>query len=120
MKDCSPVKNCSPAQDRGPVKASESCPRLARLATASLAGTSVLPIRWTQTLGQILGALGSRIPNQQRAITRLNLQLCFPDAPAQELDRLTRRSLQETTKTALELGAMWRWPTERLMGLEDG
>ncbi len=71
-------------------------------------------------MGRILGTLGSKIPNQQRAIAELNLKLCFPDLSTQELQHLTRRSLEENAKTGLELGAMWRWPVERLVELEDG
>ncbi len=101
-------------------KASKSSPGLARLAGACLAATARVPISWVQTLGQVLGGLGSKIPNQERAIAALNLKLCFPELSAKELEHLTRRSLEESAKTALELGAMWRWPIERLVELEEG
>ena len=54
-----------------------------------------------------------------RDVTRLNLELCYPDLPAGSLRRLMRRSLEETGKAALELGAIWRWPLERLDALEE-
>ena len=99
-------------------KATKSSPWSARLASACLDGTARLPISWVHTLGRTLGHLVGRVPNQQRAITELNLELCFPELSAGERRQLARKSLAETGKMALELGPMWRWPAEKLAGLE--
>ncbi len=96
-----------------------SSPWGARLARVCLGIGSRLPISGARTLGGALGGLLDLFPNELRAVTRLNLELCFPDLPAAERRRLARRSLQETGKGAFELGAIWRWPTERLTGLEE-
>ncbi len=89
------------------------------MARALLAGWSRLPISWARAWGGALGGLVARVPNEQRAVSELNLKLCFPDLPAAERRRLARRSLEETGKALFELGALWRWPAERLAGLEE-
>jgi len=49
-----------------------------------------------------------------------NLKLCFPELSLKERKRLLHQSLIESTKTALEMGAMWYWPIERLNRLDKG
>lgn len=70
-------------------------------------------------MGRLLGSLCSRLPIEPCKVTDLNLRLCFPDLDLKERRLLTRRSLEETGKAALELGAMWRWPIDRLEELEE-
>ncbi len=79
-----------------------------------------LPISWARSLGRLLGGVCGRLPNELREVTSLNLELCFPELSADQRWRLVRHSLEETGKAALELGAMWRWPVERLEKLEAG
>ncbi len=98
----------------------KSSPWLARLAATFLRGAARLPIARAQGCGRLLGTLCARLPNELRAVSDLNLRLCFPELPAAERRRLVRRSLEETGKSTLELAAMWRWPAERLAGLEAG
>jgi KDO2-lipid IV(A) lauroyltransferase len=57
------------------------------------------------------------IPNDIRRITRINLQLCFPDMDATERGRLEHNSLTEMVKTGLELGPMWLWSQQRSLAL---
>ncbi|MCP3958641.1 MAG: lysophospholipid acyltransferase family protein [bacterium] len=89
------------------------------MARTLLAFAGVLPISWMRTSGRILGSLCDLFPNEVRDVSRLNLDLCFPDLAADERRRLARRSLQATGAAALELGALWRWPVDRLEALED-
>ena len=96
-----------------------SAPGRARLARALLALGSRLPISGAHGLGRCLGALCGRLPIEPRDVTDLNLTLCFPEMPANERRRLVVRSLEETGKAAFELGALWRWPVERLEALEE-
>lgn len=98
----------------------KSSPWLARLATSFFHGASLLPIARAQALGRMLGALCASLPNELRAASDLNLKLCFPDLPPAERRRLVRRSLEESGKSTLELGALWRWPAARLERLEEG
>lgn len=99
-------------------KATKSSPWIARLGSLCLSATARLPLSWLRAWGRALGGLASRIPNQQRAITELNLKLCFPELEDPERQRLARASLQQTAITALELGPLWRLPPARLAELE--
>ena len=101
-------------------KAVKSAPARAWLARAMLGCGARLPISRARGLGRFWGGVCGRLPIEPRAVTELNLKLCFPEMPADERRRLVRRSLEETGKTAFELGAMWRWPVERLERLEAG
>ncbi len=101
-------------------KAVKSSPGRARLLRAVMAASARLSISQIRGLGGVLGSLCARLPNEPRDVAGLNLKLCFPDLPADRRRRLLRRNLAETGKAALELGAMWRWPIERLEKMEEG
>ena len=103
--------------DRKTVKSS---PWSARLTRGLLGSSARLPIPWVRGIGRLLGRVCSWLPNEPRDITRLNLDLCFPDLSEVERCQLARRSLQETGMAAMELGAMWQWPVARLEALEEG
>ncbi len=100
-------------------KAVKSSPGRARLARFLLGWSARWSISRARSLGRLLGGLCGRLPIEPRKVTDLNLRLCFPELAADERRLLTRRSLEETGKAAFELGAMWRWPTERLEKLEE-
>lgn len=78
---------------------------------------ALLPLRAAQGLGAGIGHLLMLIPNRSRQISAINIGLCFPDLDADERRRLVRRSLLETGKTITEMGPLWYWPGERVMGL---
>ncbi len=101
-------------------KASKSSPAVARLVRWFMTGSARLPIARARSLGRFLGGVCSRFPNEPRDVTRLNLELCFPELSADERRRMTRRSLEETGKAIFELGTLWQAPLERLEELEDG
>ena len=71
-------------------------------------------------LGAFLGGLLWRIPNAVRSLAAFNLNLCFPELMPAERDRLLRQTLIETGKGFLELGPLWLWPGERVLGLVQG
>lgn len=81
---------------------------------------ALLPLRAAHVIGTGAGSLLSILPNRSRRITRINLELCFPELPEHERRRLAARALRETGKTAAETGALWRWPRERVLGLVRG
>ena len=76
-------------------KTVKSWPTGARMARACLGVGSRLPITWTRAWGRTLGAVFGRVPSEQRAVSELNLKLCFPGLPANERRQLARRSLAE-------------------------
>jgi len=57
------------------------------------------------------------IPNDMRRVTRINLQLCFPDLDDAGRHQLERKSLTEMVKSGLELGPMWLWNQQRSLDL---
>ncbi len=101
-------------------KASRSSPWSARLVRWLMGFSARLPIHRARSLGRFLGGVSSRLPNEARDITGLNLELCFPDLSLTERRALTRRSLEETGQAIFELGAMWKGPVEALEKLEEG
>jgi Kdo2-lipid IVA lauroyltransferase/acyltransferase len=73
---------------------------------------ALLPLQWVRFLGGVVGNLIWLFRARSAAITLRNIQLCFPELSLPEQKKLARQSLQETAKTAMEAGAIWRnsWP----------
>ncbi len=86
----------------------------------SLRVLSWIPLPVIHGLGSIIGSLIYWLPNNMRRVAFINLKLCFPELSVKERKHLLRQSLIESTKTALEMGAMWFWPLERLNRLDKG
>lgn len=76
---------------------------------------AALPLPVAHAFGSTLGFMLAVLPNSLRRITAINIALCYPELDAKDRARLLRRSLMETGKTMLEMGAMWRWDTRRLV-----
>lgn len=74
-----------------------------------------LPLRINHTLGYLLGVLLVFFPNTLRDTARHNLNRCLPDVTPLERQRLLQCNLVETSKSFLELGAIWHWPQHRLL-----
>lgn len=90
------------------------------LLTGLLRLIAALPLPLIHTLGAGIGWLLWRIPNAVRHLAARNLVLCFPELTPDERNDLLRRNLIETGKSFLELGALWRWPGERVLRLVQG
>ncbi|MBZ4194366.1 MAG: lysophospholipid acyltransferase family protein [Candidatus Contendobacter sp.] len=91
-----------------------------RLLTGVLRLIAGLPLPWIHALGALIGGLLWRIPNTVRHLAAINLSLCFPELTPAEHGRLLRQTLIETGKSFLELGPLWRWPGQRVLGLVQG
>ena len=89
----------------------------ARWVNALLRTTARLPLPLLHLLGSGIGWLLWLIPNQQKHIAAVNLRLCFPQHSDSERRALLRRSLVHAAKTVLELGPLWLWSGERVLGL---
>ena len=50
--------------------------------------TCLLPFAWQIRLGKAIGAMAHRLAGKRRAITRRNIQLCFPELSEEERDKL--------------------------------
>ena len=76
-----------------------------------------LPLRASHALGSWFGWLAWRLGGKSVAITERNLALCFPEMTAEQHHQLARSSFIETGKTLMEVGALWRWPRQKIMQL---
>ena len=68
---------------------------------------SYISLKNIHFLGEISGFLLSIIPNSLKNNTNINLKMCFPDKTPKEINILTRKSLQETSKGLFESGKCW-------------
>jgi len=78
---------------------------------------SWLPLPVVHRIGALLGRVFYLVNNDLRATARTNLKLCFPEWDEARREQLVRDCLQETAKAALESGALWLWPTDRVLRL---
>jgi KDO2-lipid IV(A) lauroyltransferase len=71
-----------------------------------------LPYRWQLGLGKLLGRIGHRFARERRAITRRNIELCFPELSPPERDALARAHFEALGMSLFEL-ALGRWASDR-------
>jgi len=76
---------------------------------------SRLPLRVNQMVGANLGRLAWLTRSRQRRITEVNLRICFPAMPEDELQLLARRSLIETGKQFSESAWIWHRPIKQTL-----
>jgi KDO2-lipid IV(A) lauroyltransferase len=81
--------------------------------------THALPLRWHRRIGAAIGALSRFLFVRQRKIVRINLELCFPELPHKERDRLLREHFGALGMSILEMGIAWFSPLERIRGLVE-
>ncbi len=77
-------------------------------------GISFLSLKNCHRVGSFLGWIIYIIPNRSRHVTKVNVQLCFPDMQATQQQQLIKNSLIEMGKTVAEISPMWSWNKERL------
>ncbi|MEX1220979.1 MAG: LpxL/LpxP family Kdo(2)-lipid IV(A) lauroyl/palmitoleoyl acyltransferase [Idiomarina sp.] len=75
---------------------------------------SWLPYGWQLGLGKGLGLLFYKWVPKRTNIARRNLELCFPDKSAQEIEHLTKRNIMNTGIAFFETGMAWWWPNWRI------
>lgn len=71
----------------------------------------VLPHKMRLSVGFALGRLGYRIGATRRAITRRNIELCFPDLSAEERDALALAHFEALGASFIEMG-LGRWASD--------
>jgi len=74
---------------------------------------SLLSLSTARKAGKVIGGILSRTDSDLTRITRANVAFCFPGLAQNELDGLTRDSLEHTTMLAMEAGMLWHWAPER-------
>lgn len=78
---------------------------------------AALPLWLAHSLGVILGNLAYLLPTQLKRVTTINLTCCFPQLTQAARRKLIRRTLIETGKTFMEVGALWLWDVPKTLAL---
>lgn len=76
---------------------------------------SLIPLKLIDLLAQLVGSLLWLSNSESKKVALQNLRLCFPDATAQECSNIAKRRMKHLTMTALELGAAWSWPEQKML-----
>ncbi|CUA84373.1 LpxL/LpxP family Kdo(2)-lipid IV(A) lauroyl/palmitoleoyl acyltransferase [Pseudidiomarina woesei] len=84
------------------------------LSVGFLYAISWLPYRWQLGMGRVLGRLFYRFVPRRADIARRNLELSFPNMPADEIEPLVRKNLENTGIAFFETGMAWWWPDWRI------
>lgn len=91
-----------------------------RLMLAILRALSWLPLPLNHAVGALIGWVLWLLPTRMKRFARVNLERCLPELSEIERERLLRAALIESGKTFSEMGPMWHWSGERLLGLIRG
>jgi len=87
------------------------------LALGFLRLVCLLPHRTRLRIGFAIGRIGHRLAPGRRAVTRRNIELCFPELSVADRDRLARAHFEALGASFIEMG-MGRWCSEKeLSGL---
>ena len=76
-----------------------------------------LPLAVQAALGSAFGRLGWHVVRSRRRVALRNLELCFPELPADERERLAREHFRWLGRSLLERGLLWYASPERLRRL---
>jgi KDO2-lipid IV(A) lauroyltransferase len=76
-----------------------------------------LPLGVQAAAGRGLGRLLYRVAGSRRRIALRNLELCFPQMPVDERERLARTHFEWAARSILERGLLWYASPERLKRL---
>ena len=76
-----------------------------------------LPLAVQAVLGSAFGRLGWHVVRSRRRVALRNLELCFPELPARERERLAREHFRWLGRSLLERGLLWYASAERMRRL---
>lgn len=85
------------------------------LSVISLKCLGKLPLPLVRKLGAFAGRIAARLPSDARRVTRINIDLCFPEQSAAWRQKLVEKSMQETVITAFEMGPVWTGKSEAIL-----
>ena len=76
----------------------------------------LLPYPLLRSIGEGLGSLFAKLSvGKRRAkIARRNLELCFPDYSAEQIDSILQTNLKSTGMAIIETGMAWFWSDKRI------
>lgn len=76
---------------------------------------SLLNLRGAQSLGRYLGKLMMLLPSETKAITKTNVDLCFPDLDSRQKKQLVQQSMEQAGMLLLEMALAWFWPADKVL-----
>jgi KDO2-lipid IV(A) lauroyltransferase len=79
----------------------------------------LLPLGFALRLHEGLGALAYRLAKSPRRLVSRNLELCFPELEAAEIERLARKHFEALGASVAESAAAWYASDRRLAGRFD-
>lgn len=85
------------------------------LAVGLLFLLSLLPLSLARSFGAYLGRRMSKGDGKSAINTRKNINACFPELSNNAQQELVAESLQETGRSAGEMGMSWIWQPERVL-----
>ena len=71
---------------------------------------ALLPLRVVRLLGQGLGWLLYALVSERRRVVKVNLTLCFPQLPAEQIRRLTQQTFVYFAQAWLDRSWLWHAP----------
>lgn len=89
----------------------------ARVLLALVRAIAPLPLAWQAALGRAAGALLHRFAGSRRRVALRNVELCFPDWPAERRAALVREHFGWLGRSLLERGLLWHASPARLKTL---
>jgi len=92
---------------------------LAWLGVLTLFLSSLLPYSTLLLIGKILGRIAIPFASKRFQIARRNLELCFPELTAEQIDKKVTANFENTGIALLEIGMAWFWPAWRIRGLSS-
>jgi KDO2-lipid IV(A) lauroyltransferase len=76
-----------------------------------------LPYKTLISIGYGLGFLAARIPNDRNRVVRKNLELCFPELSAQEINRLREQHWRLLGRSLVEKSIIWLGTKKQLANM---
>lgn len=89
----------------------------ARILLAVMWVLHLLPLRVLAAIGNGTGRLLHRLAGARRRVALRNLELCMPELPEEERQRLVREHFRWLGRSLLERSLLWFAPAERLKSL---
>lgn len=86
------------------------------LAAGTLKLIGALPLGWSRRLGWLFGRTAVLCRSDSLRVSRINLELCYPDMDPAEREKLARDSVVNTAMTGCESASLWRQPWHRSAG----
>ena len=71
---------------------------------------SLLPLAAARSIGNLAGTIIWLLQSRMAQVTLENIELCMPDLSADQQKSLAKRSLQESSKLAIEIASVWQRP----------